>query len=84
MKTIILILFLLAIAILVNFLYEPTYDEFKTQLETDLRHNQFKQPFKIGNLHVIPSFEEGVFVFRVPKQRITYCGAGDDTLQGKR
>jgi len=85
MKTIFLILFLLGMAILVGYLYPAqTYDEFKAQLETDLRYNQSKQPFLIGNIHVTPSFEQGVFIFRVPKRAVVYAGAGDDTLQGKR
>ena len=77
MKTILLILFLLGMAILVNYLYEPTYDEFKAQLECDLRHHQGKAGFDIGNIHVTPSFEEGVFIFRVPKKAVVYAGAGD-------
>ena len=80
MKTILLILFLSGIAILVGYLYpKQTYDEFKAQLETELRHNQSKRPFYIGNIHVTPSFEEGVFIFRVPKQVIEYAGAGDQS-----
>jgi len=76
-KTIALVLFLLAMAILVNFLYSPTYDEFKVQLETDLRHHQGKAIFYVGNIPVTPSFEEGVFIFRVPKKPMVYAGAGD-------
>jgi hypothetical protein len=85
MKTIILILFLLGMAILVGYLYpEPDHDSYTSQLETELRHNQSRQPFYIGNIHVTPSYEPGVFIFRVPKKSISYCGAGDNTLQGKR
>ena len=84
MKTIILILFLLGMAILVGYLYpEPDHDSYTSQLETELRHNQNKQIFYVGNIHVTPSFEEGVFIFRVPKKSVTYdvAGAGDNTIQ---
>jgi hypothetical protein len=63
MKTILLILFLFAMLILLGYLYpEPNYDSCKAQLETELRNNQSKQPFYVGNIPVTPSFEEGVLV----------------------